>query len=94
MLQEENSVRRTQAYSNLPKECERGRPKALRLRKKKIMIYVCIYHFSTYHVCVPHQQACVGLSATSEDPQPQTTAPTQKPQPFTKVNLLRPGKHL
>ena len=47
--------------------------------------------------CVPHQQASVGVSASPQDPQPQTTTPSQKRQPSSTTGTvgqpLRAGKH-
>lgn len=56
-------------------------------------MYAHITSVHTMCVCVPYQQVCVGLSATSQDPQPPTTASPQKPDSSAKVNPLRAGKH-
>ena len=45
-------------------------------------------------IYVPHQKVSVGVSATPQDPQPQTTTQSQQ-QPLTGAvgQPLRTGKH-
>ena len=55
---------------------------------------ICHHYIPLEFVCMPHQQAHVGLSATSQDHQPRTTAPPQsQPELTCKINPLRVGKH-